>query len=319
MSTVYMNTHPTVVNAWTPWFKQMEELTGGDISLSYFNPNTLCPSKELFDATKVGAVGVGGNGQGLNPGKFPLSGVLELPGMAPSAECGALAFWELYQTHPDIQAEYTDIHVLWMWASATYQLHTIKQQVRTLEDLKGMKIVVWNRASADIMKFLGANPVQISPSDSYLALERGMADGVFCPLAPIVSYKISDAAHYTTICDLLLNPFWAGMGHDVWNSLSDKERAAFEQTTGQKMAKASGVTLDQGAVRDAATLRKQEHGFYVLPDKERKRWIDATGPMRENWVKEMESLGHKNARQLLEDMTKLCDKYAPTTGRGYQQ
>lgn len=319
MSTIYMNTHPTVANAWTPWFKEMADLTGGNVEIAYFNPNTLCPVNDLYDATISGMVGIGGNGQSLTPGKFPLSSVLELPGMAPSAECGSLVMWELYKNHPEIQAEYKDIQLLWLWASATYQLHTTKKEVKTLEDAQGLKIIAWNRSAADIIKALGANPVQIGPTDTYLALERGMADGVLCPLAPIVSFKISDATKYTTVCDVLLNPFWAGMSHDVWKSLSDKDRAAFEKTTGEVMAKRSGVSLDQGAVSDVAKLRKVGHGFYLLPDAERDRWIAATAPLREAWVKDMESKGYKDARKLLDEAVSLSAKYAKTTGRGYQK
>lgn len=318
-STVYMNTHPTVVNAWTPWFKEMADLTGGNVEITYFNPNTLCPLNDTYDATISGMLGIGGNGQNLTPGKFPLSSVLELPGVAPSAECGSMVMWELYKTHPEIQAEYKDIQLLWLWASATYQIHTTKKQVKTLEDLKGLKIIAWNRAAADIIKALGANSVQISPTDSYLALERGMADGVLCPLAPLVSFKISDAVKNTTVCDILLTSFWAGMSHDAWKSLSDKDRDAFGKTTGEVMAKRSGVSLDKGAVADAAKLRAQGHNFYLLPDAERDRWVAATAPLREAWVKDMESKGFKDARKLLDETMGLSAKFAKTTGRGYEK
>lgn len=319
MSTIYMGTHPTVVNAWTPWFKEMADLTHGDIEITYFNPNTLCPVNDSYDATISGMVGIGGNGQSMTPGKFPLSGVLELPGMAPSAECGSLVMWELYKNHPEIQAEYKDIQVLWMWASATYQLHTTKKLVKTLEDAKGLKIIAWNRAAADVISALGANPVQIGTTDTYLALERGMADGVLCPLAPIVSYKISEATKYTTVCDILLNPFWAGMSHDLWKSLNAEDKAAFEKTTGEAMAKRCGVSLDKGAISDAAKLRGQGRQFYLLPNAERDRWVEATAPLRAAWVKNMEAKGYKNASQLLKETMELSAKYAKTTGRGYEE
>lgn len=318
-SAVYMNTHPTVVNAWTPWFKEMADLTGGNVQITYFNPNTLCPVVELYESTKAGMVNIGGQSHSRTPGKFPLCSVLELPGMAPSAECGSMVLWELYKTHPEIKAEHKDSHILWMWASATYQLHTTKKLVKTADDLKGLKIITWNRASADIIKALGANSVQIGPTDTYLALSRGMADGVLCPLAPIVSYKINEATKYTTICDILLSTFWGAMSNDLWTSLSDNARAAFEKTTGEVMAKRCGVTLDQGAISDAAELRTAGRTFYKLPDAERAKWVTATSPMYEAWVKDMEAKGYKNARQLMEDAIELSEKYAQTTGRGYKE
>ena len=319
MTTVYMNTHPTVVNAWEPWFQEIAKLTDQEVTLTYFNPNTLTPLADHYDSTISGMIGVGGNDCSRNPGKFNLSTVLEVPGLAPSSECGSLIFWELYKTHPELQKEYEEVNILWLWASATYQIHTTKKQVKTMDDLKGMKIIAWNKTSVDILKTLGANPIQLPPTDSYLALERGMADGVLCPLAPIISFKISDAAKYTTICDLFLNGFWAGMSHDIWNSLSPKAKDAFEKTTGEAMAKKSGMTLDEGAIKDAEKLTASGHTFHVLPEAERKVWLEAMSPLREKWVADMEAKGYQNARGLLEDALKLNEKYAPLTGRGFKQ
>jgi TRAP-type C4-dicarboxylate transport system substrate-binding protein len=308
-----------VVNAWTPWFQQVDKLTGGELKITYFNPNTLTPLADHFDSTISGMIGVGGNDCSRNPGKFDLSTVMEVPGLAPSSECGSLVFWELFKNHPELQKEYSEINILWLWASATYQLHTTKKEVKTLADLKNMKIVAWNKTSVNVLHALGANPIQLPPTDSYLALERGMADGVLCPLAPIISFKISDAVKYTTVCDIFLNGFWAGIGHDTWKSLSPKAQKVMTDTTGEIMAKQSGLTLDQGAVRDSEKLKASGHTFYVLPDAERQNWLKATQKLRDRWVTDMEAKGYKNAKALLDDALKLSAKYAPITGRGFKQ
>ena len=319
MTTAYMNTHPTVINAWEPWFKEINTLTGGEVNITFFNPNTLTPLANNYDSTLSGMVGIGSNGCNLNPGKFPLSDVMDLPGLAPSAECGSLIFWELYKKFPELQNEYKDIKLLWLWTSATYQLHTTKKPVRTIDDLKGMKIICWNRTSVDIMKALGANPLLLQHTDTYLALERGMADGVLCPLAPVISFKISDAAKYTTICDIFMNGFWAGVGPTVWKSLSPKAQEALMDTTGEKMARESGYTLDQGAINDAERLKAKGHTFIVLPESDRAKIMEATIPLREKWVSAMEKAGYGNARAIMEEAYRLSEKYAPLTGRGYKQ
>ena len=220
--------------------------------------------------------------------------------------------------YPAMQKEYSEIKLLWNWASATFQIHTTKKPVKVLADLKGMKIIAWSRATSQIISALGANPVLIPPTDTYLALERGMADGVFCPLAPVVSFKINEAAKYTTICDMMVTGFWAGMSWDLWKSLPKKIQKDFTDTTGEKMARASGKTLDEGAARDSVKLKKKGHVFIVLSDKERANWLNATVSLREAWIKEMEGKGYKNARTIMEDAFKLSAKYAPITGRGYQ-
>jgi TRAP-type C4-dicarboxylate transport system substrate-binding protein len=309
MSTVYMNTHPTVVNAWEPWFKEVAAKTGGKLKLTYFNPNTLASLPDTFDATVSGMIGLGGMDHARNPGKFPIFTVMELPGVARSAESGSLVISELYNKYPEFQKELKDIKTLWVWVSAPFQLHTTKKQVKTLSDLKGMQIIAWNKTSVNILKALGANAIMMPPTDSYLALERGMADGILCPLAPVISYKISEAVRYTTVSDIFVTPFWAGFGHPVWNSLPKNFQAVLQDTTGASMALMSGKTLDAGDVNDSARLKTNGHTFYVLPTEERDRWFAATNSLRENWVKEMESLGYKNARRIMEDAFNLGTKH----------
>lgn len=317
MSTVYMNTHPTVVNAWQPWFQEIAKLTGGKIQINYYNPNTLTPLNDHFDSTIAGTLAIGGNDISRNAGKFNLSTVMQLPGLAPGAECGSLVFWDLINRHPELQKEFSQIKLLWVWASATYQIHTTKKPVKTREDLKGLKIICWDRKTAETAQALGANPVMVPPTDSYLALERGMADGVLCPLAPIISFKISEAVKYTTICDISVTGFWAGMSQDLWSGLGPDNQKAFSETTGQPMADKSGKSLDQGAVGDSQKLKAAGHTFIELSEAERAKWLEACKPLREKWVQEMEGKGYKNARAIMDDAYQLSEKYAKTTGRGY--
>lgn len=317
-TSAYFDKHPTVKNGWIPWADRIREASKGRLNIEYFNPNTLCPSKDNFDSTVDGILDIGANYNGLNPGKFPISEVMELPLMVPSAEAGALVTWDLYTKYPEWRNEYKGVEILWQWTSATYQLHTTKKLVKNLDDLKGMKILCWSPKLIEIMKMLGANPIQVQPPDSYLALQRGMAEGVLCPLAPVKSFKITDAAKYHTIVDLLVGPFWAGANPDVWASLPDDLKKMMKETTGRKLAVISGKTLDEGAAGDSAWMKSKGHEFYELPDAERALWAEKVMPLREKWVSDMEAKGFKNARQILEDAISLGEKYAKVTGRGYK-
>ncbi|MBN2059869.1 MAG: TRAP transporter substrate-binding protein [Deltaproteobacteria bacterium] len=315
----YMDKHPTVKNAFLPWAKEVEEMTSGRVKITYFNPNTLAPAKDSYDSTVSGLIDIGAGYCGMNPGKFLLNEAIELPMIVPSAEAGSLVTWDLYNKFPEWRNEYKEVKMLWQWASATYQLHTTKKLVKTLDDLNGMKIIGWSQQLLEILKALGASPMQIAPTDTYLALQRGMADGVLCPLAPVRSYKISDATKYHTIVDINVGPFWAGINMDLWNDLSEEIQKVFIETTGSKMAMASGKTLDMGAVEDVKWMKTQGHTFYALSDKEKDEWFASLKNMHDNWVRKMESKGYKNAGDILKEAMRLGKEYAKTTGRGYEE
>lgn len=318
-TTIYMDKHPTVQNAFFPWMKDVEKLSNGRIKMTYFNPNTLCPAQDNYDSTVNGVVDISGQYCGQNPGKFPLNEAMELPMIVPGSEAGSLLTWALYNEFPDWQNEYKDIKILWQWASATYQLHTKTKLVKKVEDLKGMKIIGWSPKLLDMLKALGASPLQISPTDTYLALERGMADGVLCPLAPVRSYKISDAVKYHTIIDINVGPFWAGINKQVWDELPADLQKIMVDTTGAKLARESGKSLDEGAMIDAQWMKSLGHTFYVVPEDEKVLWFSKLQNMHENWVIKMEEKGYKNARAILNEAVKLGKEYGKTTGRGFTE
>ncbi|MBW1708615.1 MAG: TRAP transporter substrate-binding protein [Deltaproteobacteria bacterium] len=313
----YMDKHPTVRNAFIPWAKEVENLSQGRLKITYFNPNTLAPAKDAYDSTLNGVLDIGACYCGFNPGKFPVSDVMELPLIVPGAEAGSLVTWDLYNKFPEWQAQYKDVKMLWQWSSATYQIHTTKKLIQKPSDLKGLKIIGWSPILLEILKALGANPMHISPTDTYLALQRGMADGVVCPLAPVRSYKISDATKYHTIIDLNVGPFWAGINKDLWNDLPADLKKILDETTGVKMARASGKTLDDGAAEDAQWMKSKGHKFYVVPEQDKKEWYAKIEYMHQDWVKKMEAKGCKNAQAILDEAVRLGKEYAKTTGRGY--
>jgi len=311
----YTDKHPTVVNGFFPWMKKIQEESGNRLEIRYFNPGTLCPEREVPESTELGLVDMGASYCGMSPGKFPLNELMELPFLVTSAESGSLVVWDLYERYPSWRKEFRKVKTLWQWTSATFQIHTTKKLVKTLEDLKGMKILGFSPRILDIIKALGASPVQIKPMESYLALERGMADGILLPLAPVKSYKITDAAKYHTIADVMVGPFWAGVNWDVWKELPKEVQKLLADTTGKKMAKICGQTLDEGAEKDAKWMKEQGHEFYVLPPEEKKKWVNAVQSIHEKWLVKMEKKGYKDIRKMYESAKELANKYNETVGK----
>jgi TRAP-type C4-dicarboxylate transport system substrate-binding protein len=104
-----------------------------------------------------------------------------------------------------------------------------------------------------------------------------------------------------------------------WNSLPPELRKILEETTGDKMAQLSGKTLDEGSIRDAQWLKEQGHSFYVLPSKEKERWMEKLKFVSDDWVKKVEGKGSKVARNLRETMTTLAKEYSEKTTGGYKE
>ncbi len=310
LTTAYNDRHPTTIHVWFPWMETIAKETNGRVKIRYFNPGTICPEPEIFSSVEAGIVGIGGTGQSRTPGKYPYAEVIDLPLLTSGAEAGSLLSWSGYEHFKVLQAEEKGVKVLWQWASAPFVLHTVKKPVKTLEDIKGLKIIGWYPTIMDVIRALGGSPIQVAPPDTYLALSRGMADGVLCPLAPVRSYKISEATKYTTMCNVMVSNFLMAMNWDIWNAFPDDIKAVFEKNSGEKLAREAGLSLDRGAAEDREILARQGHVFIDLDTAELERWRQAVRPIHAIWVKKMEAKGLREARVILDWHKEMGKKFA---------
>ncbi len=198
MTTLYPTTHPTCANVWLPWIRQINRETNGRVVINYFDPNTICPNNEMYASVVSGAVDIAGHLCGATPGKFPSMEAPALPLLVESALAGSLTVWDFYDREEQAKKDFRDVKILWMWSSADFHIQTISRPVRTLEDIRGLKLICWTQDNAELCKALGGIPINIPTQDTYLALQRGMADGLLTPIASMRSYKTSEVCTYTT-------------------------------------------------------------------------------------------------------------------------
>jgi TRAP-type transport system periplasmic protein len=315
----YPDKHPTVKNGFLPWIQEVKDLSQGRLDITFFNPNALVPARQVWGSVIAGVADIAASPSHWVHGKLKVDPVIQLPMMFNGAEAGSLTTWQLSQATPEWKKQYSQVKVLWHWASALFEVHTKNKLIRNLEDLKGLKMIGWNPQIRNIIKTLGANSVEVTPHDTYLALERGMADGVMCPIAPMKVYKITDVAKKHTIVDLMADPFYAVMNKQKWNSLPSDLQKILEDTTGERMARISGKTLDEGSIRDVVWMKSKGHEFYVLPAAEKARWQEKVSSIHEGWITKMEGQGYGNARKIHTETLRLGKKYSDMTVGGYKE
>lgn len=296
-TSAYMDRHPAYMGAFVPWMQALEQATGGELRVRYFNPNTLCPEAGMFDAVAAGAVDMAANAHGRTPGRFPRMGVLDLPMLMPDAIVGSVISQQIYHEWPSLQEESSSARMLWHYVSAPHILHT-KKPVTSLEDLKGMKIIAWAPLGVDVLRALGANPIQSVPHDSYLAVQRGMADGVLCPLSTLRSFKISEAVSHTTMAPLMVDSFWVAISPQLWDALTPRQQELLGASVAD-MPRITGQALHDGSAAEAAILEAAGHTLHTLSPGELARWEQALAPLYDRWLADMDKRGVTDAPDLL--------------------
>jgi TRAP-type C4-dicarboxylate transport system substrate-binding protein len=292
------------VNAMQPWVKKVEEATRGRVTIEVYPSQTLVKAPDILRAVKTGVVDMGWCFHGYWPDTTPLSDVITLPFVPfASAEKGSEVLWKLYQKFPAIQKEFADIHPLMLWTSNPYFLITSRKQVKTLEDLKGLKIRATGGPPTEQIKALGGIPTLIPMADTYQALDKGVIDGMAVPWEPIQAFRLYEVVKYYTMVPLSAVYFSMCMNKQKWESLPADVRGAISSVSGLEGAKFWGRNFFDRA-EQGVTQQIQSGNYemvrYTLPPDELARWRKVAGqPIWDDWVKKMEAKGYPQAREIL--------------------
>lgn len=272
-----------------PWAKELEKRTNGEVKVKFYLGQTLAKTADQYDAVVDNIADLSWNLHGFNKGRFPLISVVELPFLSPSTEVGTKTINELYKKTPEMQKEHKDVHLLYIWATLPSQVHTIKKPVKTLEDLKGMKMAC-TPGAANTIKSLGAIPVPLPPPKMYEVLEKGVVDGVILPWASFKVWKLDEVTLYHTKADMGSVTGWSALNKDVWNSLSPEVQAIINEISAD-LAMQTAATVTKHRDIALEKFAKAGHEFFELTAEERAKWIAKTAPITEKWIKDMEKKG----------------------------
>jgi TRAP-type C4-dicarboxylate transport system substrate-binding protein len=184
-------------NAFLPWAQELEKASNGKLKIKFYLSQSLVKARDAYDSVKMGVADITWVPFSLNRGRFPLSSVMELPFLSPDTYTGSHALTELYKKFPELQAEVKDVQLLSLWVSLPYEIHTVKKPVKTLEDIKGMKLAT-QPAASHALTGLGAIPVTTAVPGMYPMLEKGVTDGTALAWGALKAFKLYEVTKYHT-------------------------------------------------------------------------------------------------------------------------
>ncbi len=156
-------------------------------------------------------------------------------------------------------------------------------------DLEGLKIrVVGTPIFIDIMKALGANPVNMNWGDAQVAFQQGVVDGQENPVVAIeIPVKIWQFHKYITIWHYVIDPLMLTVNNKVMASFSPEDRkiikeAALEAASEQIKVVRKGLIPPDLSALD--TLKKNGMEVTVLDQAQRNAFREKTKAVYDKWV-----------------------------------
>ena len=295
-----------------PWVKQIEEATKGQVKIEVFPSQTLVKGVDMWKAAATGTIDIGWCVQSYWSDLTPLSDVVGLPGLpaAVSAEKMSEALWKLYEKYPSIQKEYDQAGImpLALYVTASYFVTSAKKQVKTLDDMKGLKIRVVGGPGIEYVKAMGGVPTPMPAPDVYQALDKGVVDAAGVPWEAIHGFRLYEVIKSVTLAPLSRAYFSICANKAKMMSLPADVRAQIMSVGGLPGSKHWGrefFDTAEAGVADAVKTSGKALDRIELAPAELERWTALAKPIHEDWVKRMEAKGHKEAREILNDMLAL--------------
>ena len=282
--------HLRYVHVLDPWAKMIGERTKGNVKITPYFACALAPIPEMFDSTVSGVADISEGIAYATPGRFPLTEAVMLPemGLKTSLSCSR-GLWHLYKTFPEVKAEYPGVKMLWLHVTPGTKIITRKKPVRSLEDLKGLKIRVSGTTAVKIGKALGFTPVSMDMGDLYLALEKGVIDGVVLPTEILISRRLGEVTKYVTDVDLGHDAFFVVMNQGTWNKLPPDVQKVITELTGDWAVDFTGKGWDKFDKEAETQVKAKGIEYISLAPQELAKWRKLLVPIKEEYAAELEA------------------------------
>jgi len=213
--------------------KKLEAATGGRLSVQMFPSAQLGGEKETIEQTQIGAIQLLRVSAGaLGPIVDDIN-VVNMPFLFKNmAHAEKMMDGEIGQDLLDkitANANANLVALCWMNAGAR-SIYNTKKPVRSIDDLKGLKIrVIGNPIFIDMMNALGGNGVAMGYDQVFSALQTGVIDGAENNPPSYVFSNHYTAAKYYSLTEHLIIPEVLLFSKKTWSTLSADDRGLIKK------------------------------------------------------------------------------------------
>lgn len=295
-----------------PWCDKINKESGGKLKCQIYPAMQLGGTPaQLFDQARDGVADIVWTVPTYQAGRFTKSEVFELPFMVNSSEKGSQALWDFIQKNS--LDEFKGVKLIFNHLHDGAQLHFGSKPVKSLDDIKGLKVRAPTRIGSKALAALGAVPVQMPAPAVPESISKAVVDGAMIPWEVTTSLKLQEicksstetATHHPKISNTI---FAFAMNPAKYNSLPPELKKVIDNNSGLATSRWAGKTVD-GWTAPARKIAVDRHNtINVLSDAEYNRWVKATNTVDDAWAKEVDAKGG-NGRALYNDAKALLKKY----------
>ncbi|MET1078024.1 MAG: TRAP transporter substrate-binding protein [Pseudomonas sp.] len=269
--------YPTVV-AEENMGKKLVAASNGELTFRMFAGGVLGSEKEVIEQAQLGAVQMARVSLGVVGPVVPDVNVFNMPFVfRDQAHMRKVIDGEIGQEILDkiTQSEFNLVALAWM-DGGTRNIYS-KKPVRTLEDLKGMKIrVQGNPLFIDTINAMGGNGLAMDTGEIFSALQTGVIDGAENNPPTMLEHNHYQNAKYYSLTGHLILPEPLVMSKATWEKLTPEQQALVTKVA-KEAQQEERVLWDAKSASSEAKLKAAGVEFITV---DKKPFYDATASVR---------------------------------------
>ena len=168
---------------------------------------------------------------GYTSSVFPKTLLIELPGVTNGHQDATRKLWKVMDKH--LRKEFKRTVPLALFVTPPAVLMMRDKPVRSLADLKGLKIRASSKSAAAILTAYGATPVQMPATKVYTSMSTGVVDGALMGTGSLLIFKLLEPTKYviTGLPEMPTTLFMV-MNEEAYKELKPDHRGALDKLTG---------------------------------------------------------------------------------------
>jgi TRAP-type transport system periplasmic protein len=193
-------------------------------------------------------------------------------------------------------------------------IHTVDKQVKTVADLKGLKMRAPTRQVNKLMGFLGATPVGMPLPGIPDALSKGTINGAVIPWEVVPSVKVHELTKFHAEFDpkggaLYTTTFVMGMNRAKYNSLPPELKRIIDDNSGLATSAWLGKTQSgNDPIGRKSASDRPGNVITTLDIAEAQQFRRLSRLVEVEWVEDMNKRGF-NGYKLLDSARQLIEKH----------
>ena len=295
-----------------PWVKAIEEQSKGRIKIDIFPSMQLGGRPpQLIDQARDGVVDIVWTLPGYTPGRFTLTEVFELPFMHSNTVATNRALNDYVARHGE---EFADYKIIVMHVHAGQLFHS-NDPIRTVDDLRNLKIRTPTRTGGWLIEAMGAVPIGAPVPQIPEMLSRKIVDAVMIPYEVTLPLKVDELVDYHTELDDPVYPrintstFVVAMNKATYAKLPADLQKVIDDNSGQAIAGWIGEGWDAAEIPGRDNAARSGETVSLPPAEVAKLRAMVEQPVIDRWIARMDAKGY-DGKALVAEARALLKKYS---------